>query len=260
MSSAERRARRARRKKLRRNGKRLIFAGWIVVVVAVLIGVIGLANALRDDSDDVTTDRAVGASTSTTRRERPSATGTGGTVVVDLVPTTESTVAGGGTGSGRGRGGGTTPTTQGDVAGDTFGVRGTFGVVEVRAAPRAIRPRPNARPIVTMPSQVARDADGNAVVSGITISDPDYPGFGDIGVALIGAGRITVTLNQDVQLLTRNSEAFVGLVGPPAALNRALADLHFQSSEPVELLVTVTDWAYGDLSRSESGYASAQIL
>lgn len=262
ISSAERRARRARKKKLRRNGKRLITAGWIVAAIAVLVGLIGLKNVLEDGGDDVATNSSVdggGASTTTTRRVRPSGTGAADTLVVDLVPTTSTVIDGGGGGGGSGRGG-STATTLGDVSGDTFGVRGPLGVIQVQAAPKAIRPRPNARPVVSMPAEVTRDANGNAVVSGIEINDPDYPGSGDIGVALIAPGTITVTLNQDVQLLTRNSGSFVGLAGPPAALNRALADLRVQANGPVDLLVTVTDWAYGDLSRSESGYASTRLL
>lgn len=256
MSSADRRARRARRKRLRTTGRRLIAAGWVVVVVAVLVGAVGLRNAL--DGDDavrgpVTASNAVdpGAVTSSTRR--PSAVGApGADPIVDLVPTT--TAPGATVGDG-----GSTDATAGDAGGETFGVRTPLGTVQVQAAPRSARPRPNARPVVTAPAEVTRDANGDVVISGIAIADADYPGVGDIGVALIAQGTITVRLNQDVQLLSRNSSPFVGLAGPPAALNRALADLQFHSVGPVDLLITVTDWAYGDLTRSESGYATVRV-
>jgi hypothetical protein len=257
INSAERRARRARRKKLRQRGRAMIAIGWIVVIVAAVVGVVGLKNVFDDPggADDVSTGTTDPLSvTSTTRRERPSAVGTatGETLVVDLVPTTAPPNADGSPSA---------TTVPQDAEGTTFGVRGPNGVVQVQAAPVGSRPNPNVAPTVTAPASVTRDANGNAFISGITVDDPDYPGAGDIGVALIGQGTITVTLNQDVVLLGRNSGPFVGLAGPPAALNRALANLQFHSAgaDATPLLITVTDWAYGDISRSQSGYAATMV-
>lgn len=263
MSSAERRARREARRRKRKQGQRFILAGYVVVGLAVLVAAVGLVDLPGGGGDDVATDEP--PSPFTTRRGQVATTTTEPDVVVDLVPETIVSSEGGGNGGGVGGGaglGGQGAGVNNDsiVVGNTFGVRTpTYGIVQVAAAPRASRPRPNAAPTVSAPAAVDRQADGSAVVSGITIEDPDYPGAGEIGILLVVDGSITVTLNQEVQLLAPNSAAFVALAGPPEALNRALADLRVRTEGPAELIITVTDWGYGDLPRAGGGAATVTL-
>lgn len=256
-SSAERRARREARRRKRRNGKRLILAGYVIVALALAVGAFGLLDRFGgdDDDDDITTGsplitepRGMGLATTTTED----------LVVIDLVPETITTTPDGGRGGpGGGQGAGVSNDTV--VTGTTFGVRTSFGIVQVTAAPRGDRPSPNRTPVITAPSQVERDGNGDAVISGIRIDDPDYPGTGDIGVLLIIEGSATVVLNQDVQLLAPNSGAFVALAGPPEALTRALADLRVHADAPTGLVISVTDWGYGDLPRAESNAVAVEL-